>query len=126
MSQVQTFPGINRYFCNRHNAIRDMKRFLCLAFVLTMSVGVFAQPDRMPQQVILTARATSTIQYGGPTRAEGRSYNFTPMFFIYPDGKPGKDAARRSSSPTSPESRRWRWRYRHPALRPAGLSLINH
>ncbi len=64
-----------------------MKRFLCLAFVLTMSVGAFAQPGRMPQQVILTARATSTIQYGGPTRAEGRSYNFTPMFFIYPDGK---------------------------------------
>ena len=64
-----------------------MKRFLCLAFVLTMSVGAFAQPGRMPQQVILTARATSTIQYGGPTRAEGRSYNFTPVFFIYPDGK---------------------------------------
>ena len=64
-----------------------MKRFLCLAFVLTMSVGAFAQPGRMPQQVILTARATSTIQYGGPTRAEGRSYNFTPVFFIYPDTK---------------------------------------
>jgi poly(3-hydroxybutyrate) depolymerase len=64
-----------------------MKRFLCLAFVLTMSVGAFAQPGRMPRQVILTARATSTIQYGGPTRAEGRSYNFTPVFFIYPDGK---------------------------------------
>ena len=70
-----------------------MKRFLCLAFVLTMSVGAFAQQGRMPQQVILTARATSTIQYGGPTRAEGRSYNFTPMFFIYPDGKLDKAGA---------------------------------
>ena len=64
-----------------------------MAFVLTMSVGAFAQPGRMPQQVILTARATSTIQYGGPTRAEGRSYNFTPVFFIYPDGKLDKAGA---------------------------------
>ena len=67
--------------------MRDMKRFLCLAFVLTMSLGTFAQPGRMPQQVILTARANSPIMYGGPTRAEGRSYNFTPVFFIYPDAK---------------------------------------
>ena len=64
-----------------------MKRFLCLAFVLTMSLGVFAQPGQMPQQVVLTARASSPIMYGGPTRAEGRSYNFTPVFFIYPDAK---------------------------------------
>ena len=70
-----------------------MKRFLCMAFVLTVTVGAFAQPGRMPQQVILTARATSTIQYGGPTRAEGRSYNFTPVFFIYPDGKLDKAGA---------------------------------
>ena len=64
-----------------------MKRFLCLAFVLTVSLGTLAQPGRMPQQVVLTARATSPIMYGGPTRAEGRSYNFTPVFFIYPDAK---------------------------------------
>ena len=64
-----------------------MKRFLCMAFVLTISVGAFAQPGPAMENVVLTARATSTIQYGGPTRAEGRSYNFTPMFFIYPDGK---------------------------------------
>ena len=64
-----------------------------MAFVLTVTVGAFAQPGRMPQQVILTARATSTIQYGGPTRAEGRSYNFTPVFFIYPDGKLDKAGA---------------------------------
>ena len=58
-----------------------------MAFVLTISVGAFAQPGPAMENVVLTARATSTIQYGGPTRAEGRSYNFTPMFFIYPDGK---------------------------------------
>ena len=64
-----------------------MKRFLCMAFALTMCLAGFAQPGQMPQNVILTARATSPIMYGGPTRAEGRSYNFTPVFFIYPDGK---------------------------------------
>ena len=64
-----------------------MKCFLCKAFALTMSVGAFAQPGAMPENVVLTARAASTIQYGGPTRAEGRSYNFTPVFFVYPDGK---------------------------------------
>ena len=58
-----------------------------MAFVLTISVGAFAQPGPAMENVVLTARATSTIQYGGPTRAEGRSYNFTPVFFIYPDGK---------------------------------------
>ena len=58
-----------------------------------MSVGAFAQPGLVMENVVLTARATSTIQYGGPTRAEGRSYNFTPVFFIYPDGKLDKAGA---------------------------------
>ena len=46
-----------------------------------------------PENVILMQRASFTIQYGGPTRAEGRSYNFTPVFFIYPDSKLDKSAA---------------------------------
>ena len=50
-------------------------------------------PDPAPENVILTQRASMTITYGGPTRAEGRSYNFTPVFFIYPDGKLDKEGA---------------------------------
>lgn len=50
-------------------------------------------PDPDPENVVLTARATNPIMYGGPTRAQGRSYNFTPLFFIYPDGKLDKTAA---------------------------------
>ena len=87
---MQAFPGRNQYFCNGHNTIRDMKQFLCLAFALTLGIGALAQPGQMPQNVILTARANNPIMYGGPTRAEGRSYNFTPVFFIYPDTKLAK------------------------------------
>ena len=70
-----------------------MKRFLCTAFALAVCLGAFAQPGQMPQNVILTARANNPIVYGGPTRAEGRSYNFTPVFFIYPDTKLDKEGA---------------------------------
>lgn len=60
-----------------------------IAGLLTISLLASAQPGRMPQpeNVILTQRASFTISYGGPTRAQGRSYNFTPTFFIFPDGK---------------------------------------
>lgn len=67
-----------------------MKRLLALLAALCLLTGIsYAQPGPMPQpeNVILMQRASFTIQYGGPTRAEGRSYNFTPVFFIYPDGK---------------------------------------
>ena len=50
-------------------------------------------PDPAPENVILTQRAAMTITYGGPTRAEDRSYNFTPLFFIYPDTKLSKEGA---------------------------------
>jgi len=64
-----------------------MKRILLLA-LLTASLSAAAQPGFEPvPNIIHTQRAAVTIQYGGPTRAEGRSYNFTPVFFIYPDGK---------------------------------------
>ena len=64
-----------------------------MAFALTLCLGASAQPGTMPQHVILTARANNPIMYGGPTRAEGRSYNFTPVFFIYPDTKLDKAGA---------------------------------
>jgi len=70
-----------------------MKRTLLLA-MLTLSLSAAAQPGFEPvPNVIHTQRASFTIQYGGPTRAEGRSYNFSPVFFIYPDGKLDKDGA---------------------------------
>lgn len=50
-------------------------------------------PDPQPENVILTQRSATTIVYGGPTRAEGRSYNFTPIFYIYPDAKMDKAGA---------------------------------
>ena len=72
-----------------------MKRILLLALI-TASLSAAAQPGPAPvPNVIHTQRATITIQYGGPTRAEGRSYNFTPVFFIYPDGKLDQAGARK-------------------------------
>jgi len=70
-----------------------MKKFALTFFTLALCLFVSAQPGPAPENVVLTARASDPIQYGGPTRAEGRSYNFTPVFFIYPDGKLDKTGA---------------------------------
>jgi len=70
-----------------------MKRILITIVCLASCLWASAQPDPAAENVILTARASDPIQYGGPTRAEGRSYNFTPAFFIYPDGKLDKAGA---------------------------------
>ena len=72
-----------------------MKRIYLMALALAVFAGAFAQSGGREelQNVVLTARPTSPIVYGGETRAEGRSYNFTPMFFIYPDAKLDKDGA---------------------------------
>lgn len=66
-----------------------MKRIALVLAALGLFLTAAAQPGPAPQpeNVILTRRSATTITYGGPTRAEGRSYNFTPMFLIYPDGK---------------------------------------
>ena len=66
-----------------------MKRIALVLSALGLFLTAGAQPGPAPQpeNVILTRRSATTISYGGPTRAEGRSYNFTPMFLIYPDGK---------------------------------------
>ena len=60
-----------------------------MAFALAVCLGASAQPGGQEniQNIVLTARPASPIVYGGETRAEGRSYNFTPTFFIYPDTK---------------------------------------
>ena len=80
-----------------------MKRFafFLLLSCLLLSAGISpfglnAQPgagNPAPGNIILTQRANLNLVYGGPTRAEGRSYNFTPIFFIYPDGKLDKAGA---------------------------------
>ena len=70
-----------------------MKKIALTLCALALCSGALAQPGAMPENVVLTARAASTIQYGGPTRAEGRSYNFTPVFFVYPDGKLDRSGA---------------------------------
>ena len=71
-----------------------MKRFLTLIALCLLSGVCLAQPGFEPlEQVILTKRASFNIVYGGPTRAEGRSYNFTPAFFIYPDARLDKEGA---------------------------------
>ena len=49
------------------------------------------QPE--PENVVLTQRAAGTQVYGGPTNPQGRSYNFTPTFYIYPDTKLDKAGA---------------------------------
>lgn len=71
-----------------------MKRLFLMAALVAFSLGAAAQPGFEPlEQVILTQRASFNIVYGGPTRAEGRSYNFTPAFFIYPDARLDKEGA---------------------------------
>ena len=65
-----------------------MRIKLLLTLLLALSLSAAAQPGMEPvPNVVLTRRASFNIVYGGPTRAEGRSYNFTPTFFIYPDGR---------------------------------------
>ena len=66
-----------------------MKKITLALTALTLCLLAAAQPEN----VILTRRSATTITYGGPTRAEGRSYNFTPIFYIFPDGKLDKAGA---------------------------------
>ena len=47
----------------------------------------------MPEQVASMRRGTIAVAFGGPTRAEGRSYNNAPTFFVYPDSRLDKAGA---------------------------------
>ena len=67
-----------------------MKKLVLIILAVLATLVATAQPgggNPFPENVILVQRGRLTLVYGGPTRAEGRSYNFTPIFFIYPDGK---------------------------------------
>ncbi|NLZ18890.1 MAG: hypothetical protein GXY24_01285 [Bacteroidales bacterium] len=67
-----------------------MKPFVSFALAAALSLTpAAAQPGapQNPANVVLTRRAATAQTYGGPTRAEGRSYNFTPLFLVYPDAR---------------------------------------
>ena len=71
-----------------------------LTFVLAAVLSTFsalAQPaaPANPANVALVRRSANTLTYGGPTRAEGRSYNFTPAFLVYPDTRVDEAGAAR-------------------------------
>ena len=68
-----------------------MKKTVLTFACIVLGLAALAQPG--DNNVILVQGPAFTISYGGPTRAEGRSYNFTPVFFIYPDGKLDKEGA---------------------------------
>ena len=63
-----------------------MRRILSLLFApLLLSLNLQAQMPKLPEQIAASRRGTIAAVFGGPTRAEGRSYNNGPTFFIYPD-----------------------------------------
>ena len=67
-----------------------MKKMLLAFLVAAAGLAAAAQPrgpQPQPENVVLTRRAATQQVYGGPTNPQGRSYNFTPTFFIYPDGR---------------------------------------
>jgi len=73
-----------------------MKSLIPLFLAAVLSVlPAAAQPGApsQPANVALTRRAATGQTYGGPTRAEGRSYNFTPLFLVYPDARVDEAAA---------------------------------
>ena len=73
-----------------------MKKLVLILLAVLAAGMATAQPGgghSIPGNVILVQRSQFTLVYGGPTRAEGRSYNFTPVFFIYPDKKLDKAGA---------------------------------
>ena len=67
--------------------------YLLLIFPLLSLTSATAQPGGLPEQVACVRRGTIAVSFGGPTRAEGRSYNNAPTFFLYPDTALDKDAA---------------------------------
>ncbi|MBR5100968.1 MAG: hypothetical protein IKX34_06685 [Bacteroidales bacterium] len=61
--------------------------YLLLLVPLLMATMATAQPAALPDQVACMRRGTINVSFGGPTRAEGRSYNNAPTFFVYPDSR---------------------------------------
>ena len=57
------------------------------AAVLACTAGLAQPMPTMPDNVAVMRRGTVAVAFGGPTRAEGRSYNNAPTFFVYPDSR---------------------------------------
>ena len=67
-----------------------MKRFAILALAIALCASAASAQD----PVVHTQRSATQLVYGGPTNPQGRSYNFTPTFLVYPDGKLDQAGAR--------------------------------
>lgn len=71
-----------------------MKRTIFIAAALLVAcVSALGQNEPLPGNVVYSQEAAWMYVYGTPVKAEGRSYNFAPTFFVYPDGKLDRAAA---------------------------------
>ena len=71
-----------------------MKRTIFIAAaLLVVCVSALGQNESLPGNVVYSQEAAWMYVYGTPVKAEGRSYNFAPTFFVYPDGKLDRAAA---------------------------------
>ena len=68
-------------------------RTLFAAALLLTCASAFGQGDAPAGNVVYSQAASRMYTYGTPVTAEGRSYNFVPTFFVYPDGKLDAKAA---------------------------------
>jgi poly(3-hydroxybutyrate) depolymerase len=62
-------------------------RNLFAAALLLACASASGQGDSPAGNVVYSQEASWMYIYGTPVKAEGRSYNFAPSFFVYPDGK---------------------------------------
>ena len=69
-------------------------RYLFAAALLLACASASGQGDGPAGNVVYSQEASWMYIYGTPVKAEGRSYNFAPTFFVYPDGKLDTDAAK--------------------------------
>lgn len=69
-------------------------RNLFAAALLLACASASGQGDGPSGNVVYSQEASWMYIYGTPVKAEGRSYNFAPTFFVYPDGKLDADAAK--------------------------------
>ena len=66
---------------------------LTVPFLLLACISAFGQDEGTAPNVVYAQEASWMYVYGTPVKAEGRSYNFAPTFFVYPDGKLDAPAA---------------------------------
>ena len=64
-----------------------IRKLIAAALLLTGSAAALGQGGGPAANVVYSQEASWMYIYGTPVKAEGRSYNFAPTFFVYPDGK---------------------------------------